>query len=322
MKRNLTFVGIMLALVPYSLIGQTTLNSSEMLPFGSVMTLSMAEDYTLVDTVNQGQGVTWNFTNLTVDQSASNLVVEIVDPTNTPYGANFPVSNYAYSENGGSAYRYFDLSPSKMERVGSFSGGTVKTYSDPQVEYVFPFTYGVQNNDTWDNDASGSGGTYDLNCIGTGTLNLPGGSYQALLVRVHSVESFVEFDVYFWYDADNGAILLQYVVGDGFFIGTFARFATDITLGNSELESLGNLKYTNPVVDELSMSFNNTFGSNLKYNIIDISGRIIDQGVPDLTTEEVKIVSDFSTLEKGMYIVTVLNSDSGEALKSIKVIKQ
>lgn len=322
MKRNLLFTGIVLALVPYSLIAQPVLNSSEMLPYGSVMTLAQVEDYTMVDTVTQGQGVTWNLTGLTESSTGTDLVVEIVDPSNTPYGVNFPASNYAYSENGGVAFRYFDLSSTKMERVGSYSGGTLKTYNDPQIEYVFPFAYGVQNTDPWDNDVSTSGGTYKLNCIGTGTLNLPGGSYEALLVRVHSAESFVEFDVYFWYDASNGAVLLQYVVGDGFWVGTFARFATDITLGNSELEALGSLKYTNPVVDQFKMSFDNTLGSNLTYNIVDISGRVIYQGVPDLTNDEVRIEQDFGTLEKGMYIVTVLDSDNGEVLKSVKVVKQ
>lgn len=322
MKRNLLLTGVLLALIPSSLIGQTVLNSSEMLPFGSVMTLSIADDYSIIDTVTQGQGVTWNLTGLTGNSSATDLVVEIVKPANTPYGGSFPTANYAYSENSGTAYRYFDLSSTKMERVGSYSGGVIKTYGDPQVEYVFPFAYGVENNDTWTNSASSTGGTYDLKCIGTGTLNLPGGSYQALMVRVHSTESFLDYNVYFWYDANNGAVLLQYIIGDGFYIGTGARFASNITLGNSELEALGSLKYTNPVVNQFKMSFDNNFGSNLTYTIIDISGRKVYQGVPDSSNGKVQIEHDFSTLEKGMYIVTVLDADNSEMLKSIKIVKQ
>ena len=322
MKKNLLFSGILLALIPFSLIGQTVLNSSEMLPFGSVMTLSLASDHNIVDTMTQGQGVTWNLAGLSSNSQSPNLVVEIVNPSSTPYGGSFPTSNYAYSENSGAAYRYFDLSSTKMERVGSYSGGVLKTYGDPQVEYVFPFAYGVQNNDTWTNSASSSGGTYDLKCIGAGTLNLPGGSYQALMVRVNSTEGFIEYKVYFWYDANNGAVLLQYIVGDGLFIGTGAQYATNITLGNSELEALGNLKYTNPVVDQFNMSFDNYFGSNLTYSIIDIRGRVVYKGVPEVYNEKVQIENDFSMLEKGMYIVTVLNADNGEMLKSVKIVKQ
>lgn len=322
MKKKLLLTGMLFALIPSTFIAQIALNSTEMLPFGSVMTLSVAQDHSIVDTVTQGQGVTWNLTGLTKNTTSSDLVVEIVNPSNTPHGGSFPTSNYAYSENSGTAYRYFDLSSTKMERVGSFSNGTLKTYSDPQVEYVFPFAYGVQNNDIWNNSASSSGGTYDLKCIGTGTLNLPGGSYQAILVRVNTVESFIDYDVYFWYDADNGAVLLQYIIGDGFYVGTGARFATNITLGNKEFEALENLKYTNPVVNEFKMSFDNNLKGNLVYSIIDLRGRKVYQGVPDQLNGKVQIEYDFRTLDKGMYIVTVLDEDSGETLKSIKIVKQ
>lgn len=321
MKKRLLFCGLFLAAFPNLSSAQLELNNSEMLPFGSVMTLVEANDYTNVDTTIQGQGVTWNFTGLTENTSASNLVVEIVDPANTPYGSNYPTSNYAYFENS-SAYRYFELTPSKMQRIGTFSNGSFRTFNDPQEEYVFPLNYGTENDDTWDNDASSSGGYYNLKCIGSGTLNLPGGSYQALMVRVNFAEGSFEYDFYFWYDASNGAVLLQLIVGDGFILQNKARFATDITVGNNEQELLSNLKYNNPVSDELLMSFNNSFGDNLAYTISDISGKVLHVETPQMNNETVEIRHNFSSLDKGVYFVSIKDSESGQVIKSVKILKQ
>ncbi|MGQ0826808.1 MAG: hypothetical protein ACT4ON_00280, partial [Bacteroidota bacterium] len=197
---------------------QPTLLSTEMLPYGSVMTNKGIANLTVIDTTIQGAGAVWNFSALTANANPD-FVVNIVNPSTTPYAASFPGSNYGYREVTGATtnYRYFSLTGTKMERVGSYVSN-VNLYNDPQVEYVFPLTLGTVNNDTWDNTNSSSGGTYDLKCIGSGTLTTPGGTFNALMVRVHAVESFLDFYVYFWYSSDNGAILLTYVVGDGFFI--------------------------------------------------------------------------------------------------------
>lgn len=322
MKNLLHAAGFALALTPFTANSQMEVTHAEMLPFGSVKTLSQAQDHTLIDTVTQGTGVTWNMTNLTVHPTGSDLVVEIVDPTLTPFGSSFPSSNYAYSENSGAAYRYFDLTTTKMERVGSFSGGTLRTYNDPQIEYVFPFGYGTQYTDTWDNDVSSFGGTYSFKCIGTGTLNLPGASFPALMVRVHFTEGSIEFDIYFWYHADNGAILIQYVVGDGIWIPTSARFSTGLTLGTTKLEAIANLTYNNPVTDQLTLSFQNTFGSSISYSLMDLNGRLIKEGAPQLSDDKVVIQDDFSELQNGMYLLTISDADNGKALQSIRIIKQ
>lgn len=321
MKTKLLIVTFALTIMPKLSISQLVLNNSEMLPFGSVMTLSKALNYSLVDTVTQGQNVIWNMTSLSVDPAGTDLVVSIVNPTGTPYGSSFPTSNYGYSENGGSAYRYFDLSSSKMERVGSYSGGTLKTYNDPQEEYVFPMTYGTSNLDAWDNDVSSSGGTYDLTCVGTGTLNLPGGSYQALMVRVHVIEGFLDFYAYYWYDANNGAILVQLIIGDGFWIVSNGRFSTNLVVGTEELESLTDFQFNNPVTNQLNVKFNNNFGSDISFNITDLNGRIISNGIPETNVDKLTIQQDFSNLENGVYLLNILNSENGEILRSERIVK-
>src|SRR4051812_49215994 len=101
---------------------QLQLLSTEMLAYGSVMTDKSVLNLSVIDTSIQGAGVFWNFASIIPDPSVQNLVVTITDPAGTPYGSSFPNSNYGYYEVQGSytAYRYFSLTGTKMERVGSY----------------------------------------------------------------------------------------------------------------------------------------------------------------------------------------------------------
>ena len=163
MKIIFTFI---LSLFSTTLINaQIVLNSNEMMGYGSSFTQKTVQDFTAIDTTTQGANVTWNFANLQPDNSIPDFSATIVNPASTPYGFNFPSSNYAYQESPTVAYRYFSKTSSKMERVGSWSNNNLKTYNDPQIEYVFPLQLGITNNDTWDNTGSTTGGTYDLTCM-------------------------------------------------------------------------------------------------------------------------------------------------------------
>src|SRR3990172_9848579 len=157
MKTFLLMIILVLAVVNCLHAQQPALLSDEMAPFGTVFKLKQIQNLNIIDTTIQGAGVTWDFTGLTNDPFYLDLIVTITDPAQTPYSSDFPNANYSYKEEPSTAYRYFYLDTSKMERIGSWSGGVLKTYNDPQVEYVFPLTLGVSNFDTWDNDQSSSG---------------------------------------------------------------------------------------------------------------------------------------------------------------------
>lgn len=298
---------------------QLTLTSGEMLPFNSSFTQLLAEDPAVVDTSIQGANAVWNFANLQPAASGS-LTVNIVNPANTPYGSSFPAANYAYHEMPAGAYRYFTLSNSKMERVGSYSGGTLKTYSDPQIEYVFPLALGSSSYDTWANSGSSFGGTYSLRCIGTGTLTIPSGTYEALMVRVITEEGPFTILSYFWYDADNGSILLQYLEGDGFITSTFARYVTQVTLDTKESAIFQNLAYNNPVEGQLNLRFDNPGNQAFTYRLYDINGRTVGNGkLPNAA--QVYLSEDMGALSAGLYYLTLSNADHSVS-ETIKLIKR
>lgn len=301
---------------------QPQLTSDEMLPFGSFMEFYYADNYAIIDTSIQGADVTWDFSGLD-DIAGEDLTVTIVDPAETAHGDDFPESNYAYHEEATSynAYRYFLLSTEQMERVGSYYGGDVNTFTNTQEEYIFPFELGTTNIDTWDNTASGfGGGDYNLKCVGYGTLILPDVTFEdALMVRVNLTEGdIIDIWAYVWYSSENGAILLNYIDGDGFWIGDQAQYAhnVDVFVGVEEIEFSPTIKYNNPVTDLLQLSFTGQSGEG-KYIIIDQLGQTVLSG--DIGQGSTGLDIATHALNNGIYSVVL---SAGENVQSaIRFVK-
>jgi hypothetical protein len=299
---------------------QPVLISSEMAPFGSNWTLTYTQSFSVMDTTIQGANATWNFSGM--QPSSNSFTINIVDPALTPYAASFPNSNYAYHESPSVAYRYFHLNSNKMERVGSWtSTGGLRTYSDPQIEYVFPLTLGTYNHDTWHNSASSTGGIYELNCIGYGNLILPSGTYNdALMVRVYVEESFLSFYAYFWYSSSSGIVLVQYIAGDGFFIPQSLSYASSISLATNinSKDIFTNFHYTNPVTSDLSILFNKKTNEKIDYEVSNSIGQKILYG--SIENNEGSLHIQMDKLDSGLYFVT-FRENQKSAAKTIKVVK-
>ncbi|MDB5258702.1 MAG: hypothetical protein JWM14_3397 [Chitinophagaceae bacterium] len=319
----------LLLFLSIGVFAQPVLTSDEMLPYGSVLNYKFITDYSMIDVTSTGANVTWDYSTVTLDGS-DDLNITMVNPSSTPYASSFPNSNYAYHETQGTDedYRYFSLTSSKMERVGSYAS-SAKTYSDPQVEYVFPLTLNTTNNDTWDNDQSSfGGGTYDLNCIAYGTLKLPDATYNnVLLVKVSFDEGgFLDFDSYFWYDSDNGAVLFQYVQGDGFFVADQALYVSSLTVGTDPIilssanaYYLKDLTYNNPVNNTLNVAFGNSSDFSGKYVIANTLGEKISEGT---ITGQQSLNLPCEELKQGMYLLTLFEEQNSDQKKTIRFVKQ
>ncbi len=302
-------------------LAQPTLTSDKMLPFGSTYSLLPTEDFDKIDTTIKGANAVWDFSNMEAS-GPSDLNITIVNPASTPYASKFPDANYAFKEGPNLAYRYFDLSEGKMERVGNYAGGLFKTYNDPQIEYVFPLTLGSSNEDTWDNDASSFGGNYNLYCIGYGTLKLPGKTYEnALMVRADVDETIIELTSYFWYSADNGVVLLQYVVGDGFFISTTARYIQDLVVstGIANADFAEDVKYNNPVDDMLNLSFKRSTASIMEYSVINAIGEeVLSGNFAAASGDQQQLNLETASLNRGIYFLKVKAEGSSQTIKFVK----
>ncbi len=309
------------ALFSWNAYSQVQLDSSEVLPFGSTYVLKGISNLNVIDTTIQGPNVTWDFSALTANSSILNVTV--MDPNATPYGAFVSNTNYAFKETPATAYRYFHVTSTKMERVGSYSGSTLKTYSDPQIEYVFPMQYNTSNMDTWNNSSSSTGGTYAFTCIGTGTLILPNGSHEAILTRVQLIENFNTIDAYYWYDGNNGSIL-AFVINPGLFNGYQGSYQSSLiqsTAGNEEFEVIMNTVYQNPVQENLYVSTKNYSGSDINYTIFDANGKLISTGKAQNEPDDTAVIdTHVADLAPGIYLLTLV-SENNSGSKTIRFSK-
>ncbi len=305
-----------------SLYSQFTLTHDKFLPVGSSWIQKPILSFNVIDTTIQGSNATWNFAALQATTAAATTIT-IVNPAQTPYASTFPNATYCYMESPVIAYRYFSLTPTTFERIGSGTTSVVKTYSDSQTELTFPFTLGSANNDTWQNSASSFGGTYDFICIGSGTLVLPTATYNhVLMARILAHESFLNINCYYWYNADNGAVLLYYIVGDGLFIANQGAFIQSLTVGIDETSAFKDFSYTNPVTDLLTLNYNSIQENDVEYSLLNTLGEVVysqrkNMGMNEFVTTDINTTN----LKAGLYVLTIQSNKTGKMLKTAKVIK-
>lgn len=298
---------------------QPVLTRNKMPAPGSVVKYKYSNSFSRIDTTIKGANATWDFSSMVPNGDLFEIAV--LTPAQTPYGASFTNANYAYKETP-TAYSYFKITPEIMERVGSYRSA-LKTFSDPQTEYVFPLQMGTSSLDDWANSQSSFGGTYYFNCVGYGTLKLPGGVVHnnVLMVAVVITEIF-DIPAYYWYSSENGATLLSYVVGDGIFISETVMYANEITNGNNalnEVKPFGDVYYTNPVTNYLELHFPQDVVKNATYQIKNMEGRVVGNAGQFSTSAMASI--DMSGLAKGLYLVE-LKDENGNAQQFLKVLKQ
>lgn len=323
MKKSLLFFLCIYAITFNGFSQVPQLLDSEMMQYGSVATIKYAQDAGPIDTTIKGANAVWNFGALVHDVTIPDLNITIQNPNTTPNGSSFPTSNYAMVEvqGGVTSYRYFNKTSTKMERVGSYTTG-LNTYSDPQIEEVFPLTLGTSNLDTWASTASSFDGNYDLTCVGYGTLTTPGGTFNDVLMVWVKMEELLVSDVYFWYDSNNGSVLLEYFVGDGFFYSDIVLYQSSSTTGIKDVFSekyTHNISYTNPVQNILTIQSQESFSSDCEYEISNSMGEVIIGGGTQNIGEILEI--NCGGLTSGLYFITFKEKDSGLQSAPIKFMK-
>lgn len=316
---------ITLSILAISLSAQPVLNSNEMLPFGSVMNLwPTGNSWVTIDTTVQGANVVWDYSALDHwTQNNPDLHISVVDPSTTPYASSFPNSNYAWQEEPNSAYRYFNLSGSSLQRVGSRSGA-LNVYSNPQVEMIYPLQLGTTNTDTWNNTFSTTGGTYSLHCVGTGTLILPSGTWpDALMVRVWVTEGdYNPYLGFIWYSSTNGAILVQHI---GQYLSDLDLWVPDtyhlnsISAGVTEHAALELLNWQNPVTDELRLETRSQHGGQRPWRLVGLTGQVMNSGNFVSTSGSVDRWSiPVNDLASGMYVLWIGDANEAVSLRFVK----
>jgi hypothetical protein len=299
--------------VIWSVSAQPVLNSSEMLAPGNTTYMRFLQNFSAVDTTIQGANAVWDFTAMMPDPQQAQYAYTIVEPSSTPNASTFPSANYAYWENGLDYYRYFNLTPTFMERVGSYTQGPY-VFQDPQKEFVFPMTLGTTNTDDWWGVADG--GQYRINCVGYGTLHVPGAVLEdVLMVRAKVNGTLYNVDMYFWYSSDDGRILMQFIQSN---IVTQSLYYDGFAMAMHEGTAYQTALLGNPVISSLDFVLGTSPGP-LQYNIISTSGAILGQGQIAGMAGVVESI-DVSGYASGVYVLQLLKSGQ-PASETIRFMK-
>lgn len=76
--------------------------------------------------------------------------------------------------------------------------------------------------------------------------------------------------------------------------------------------------YPNPVGNELNLVINSTQQDNIKWQIIDVSGRIINNQITQITTGRNNFTIDVTTMAKGVYFLRIQNNEINKWLQFVK----
>ncbi|MBI1268209.1 MAG: T9SS type A sorting domain-containing protein [Cryomorphaceae bacterium] len=270
-----------------------------------------------------GPNQTWDLSDLTPIGPSYNY--SWINPNSGPGAANFSGANAAMTVEIVSFYS--KISSDKYESVGYYINvdGTevIETYSNPSTRFGLPLSYNASGNDTYASTTS-FGGLFDItssgstnwNVVGYGTLNLPTGSFNNVLL-VHVVDSSedtqsfggieistnITDDVYLFYKAGYPlplavfeTITITDITGSE---TTQGGLVFSITVDVDDLSNTNKISiYPNPTSDVLTVSFNNM--QPYRLDVVSLTGEVVKTiRVNNLQNELI----DVSDLSEGMYII-------------------
>jgi hypothetical protein len=299
---------------------QPTLNSSAMAPFGSEFHYKHIGSFTAIDTTIQGPNSTWNFTGVTTTTDPE-YVTAIFNPATTTHMGTFPTANYGILEPADTNYQFFHLTSGFMERLGSWNPTDgYSTYSNTQVEYMFPFTGTSSFSDSSYISGNSWGNWLSVDNLGYGTLNVPGHSYTNVILSRWFLDFGFQLLQYNWISASNGQPVFSYVPGDGFIIPEAAVYLNSATIDVDEIPFISGLHYNNPCTKSLDVVFVAKDAAGIEYELINQIGESVRTGKLDRSSLQ-KFSIDLSNESAGLYLLTIKNADDHSQFKTVKVLK-
>ena len=271
---------------------------------------------------NPGSMQTWDLTGLMID---STDVIQMVAPSSTPNGDQFPNATIAATSNP--VITYYQVTPDGIFFTGSDDGTSI-IVNNPIPKYLaFPATMGSNwstgfaSEFTYEGDVVMRSGTVNCEVDGYGTLQMPFGSVQNVL-RIHMMNEIDDvmdmftidytYDSYLYYTPGQFHPIAELVTGTidmGFGSPTviqFSRWAGDITTDLSAAASLNDQLHVYPVPanDALQIKDAGRNGEVVNAAVIDAAGRVVLQ--TDLVVEGI-IPLDLQELKSGFYTLCLID---------------
>jgi hypothetical protein len=296
-----------------------------------------------------GAGQTWDFSSHTINSTST---INYVSAAGKPGASNFPLATVALQAGG--SYLYYLANSSQYTTLGVYtdeSGDSlVQSYTDNEINYTFPFNYGITQHDVFTGttiESSAHDTTYRTgNDTATydayGTVKGPNG-VNYTVARVKTIQNFYDstdlgglYEIqhsrtetynYYQQNVQYPIISLSLYYVTYYFDGstfsttknkTLAFYASGVVANTSSNAISAKTKiYPNPTNDQLNIELpdNDTYSLELK----DMNGKSVLSSLNgDIIISGNKASSDLRRLSKGIYVLEI-NSNGKSGVKKIVV---
>jgi hypothetical protein len=309
-----------------------TLTSSNSAPQPGDSFTRYNADTTGVVPGDPGTGKIWDFSSLVLQTSY--LTYNYVDPSTTPYGALFPDATVSYSNDP--IYGYYKVTSSEYEIIGLSSSLNSWFYSNPEIMFSYPFSYGSNLVDSLYATSFYLGinhyriGTRTTVADGYGTLILPSGTYDNML-RVKVIQNYSDSSstkvvhvygvTYSWYDGVNKTPAFMISTLSNTVDGTttsvkmvnISSAVNGVADNKTRIEAI--VLYPNPSNNKVSIILPDTWATidNI-ISVYNTGGLLMSQ--QHIRNKSIEL--DISTLPGGIYIINITNDKNTMVSKLIK----
>lgn len=352
MKKN--FIILLIGLLPFMSLAQTTIGSSVNPSIGDVYSFTLLKDTSIMrDPGPSGNGVAWSFSNFS-DSSMYDFTYS--DTTGKPRNASvYPRSNMAFKEAGSSAsglYGFANQNSSAYSICADLFYILNSYYCVPYngnldlFRYPMNFGNSFQDADTgyWTVSVPGQGSTDMKRTIssvttydGFGNLTINGAS-KTNVSRIHILQTIIDTineqlsppvyvnqvnsvkDIYMWFDNVNKKPVMIMEKDSSRSIGMFQtstvtrKVLIDDIFLGVKKDQTSNSISIYPNPASNQLLLHRGSDSKEEVRIFDSNGKLVYQSVISGT----KNMIDISSLAKGIYFIETGEMNSGKTIRFIK----
>ena len=308
-------------LIPFSKLNAQTLIAPSF-QSGDGYTMGVLE---LSEAGEVGENMAWDYSNFFTVNSYN---AQILSSIPSPFEDDFPNANWML-ETGGAQY-YYNYGPNVFEYYGGVEGGVSYPYSDSEIYFPYPFSFGETWTDTFDIVLNILGiethrsGIVSSVVDGFGALDLPGGVHLEDVTRISLSREITDssmtgevmylFDLAMFYSATTFVPMVththfQIIEGPDTTTQDYTEILQLYTVATDEVHpestKLDFTMFPNPASSQVQFVFASWINAphvTDEIEIRDISGRLIEtlNLVPGVNSG----VIDVSSWAKGVYTAT------------------
>ena len=297
MKKIFTIISFVMSLAICK--AQPVINSGTLVP-GATFNLYSLSNVNTANLGASGANVTWDLSAATATLVGT---AALEDMTANPFASQYPAANFAikFTPTGGpSIYSLFNLTNSVLEEVANNVGSPSATpFIDYRTALVFPFTFNLTNNDTYQKNGQGVksiSNTYDA----YGTL-IVGATTFSNVIRILTVDDG-NTSINVW--SSTPIMPIFQASSSGF---TLWEITSTTNISATNLSNNLFDMYPNPATDQIKIINKKTI---LSIEVVNTQGQIL------ITTKKSSI--DISALASGIYFIKAYSNDGVASERFIK----